>query len=118
MIQATNRELSQRDPAFPLLPAAGQGVEFREGYVGDGYAHATPEARAAAELALELQGFKLDTTYSAKALACLVDDARAGRLRDCVPVFWQTYNSRPCPPGLERVDTSGLPESLKPYLDS
>lgn len=116
LVEATNQELHRRDPAFPLLPDAHQRIELRPGYLGEGYAHATPEARAAEKLALELEGMKVDTTYSAKALACLADDGRAGQLRDCVPVFWQTYNSRPYPADLGDVDTSGLPESFQSYL--
>lgn len=118
LVEATNQDLHRRDAHFPLVPEAPRQIELRTGYVGGGYAHVTPEARAAATLARDTQGLKVDTTYSAKALACLMDDARAGRLRDCVPVFWQTYNSRPCPAGLDRVDTSGLPESFQSYLES
>jgi len=116
LVAATNQELHRRDPAFPLLPAANQRIEFRTGCLGGGYAEATPEGLEAAELAGRLADLRVDTTYSAKALACLVGDARAGRLRDCVPVFWQTYNSRPYPPGLAAADTTGLPEALQAYL--
>lgn len=116
LMESTNRELHGRDPGFPLLPAASSCIEFRTGYLGGGYAHASPEAEAAAGLALDLEGLTADTTYSAKALACLLEDARSGRLADCVPVFWQTYNSRPCPAGLDSADTSGLPESFRYFL--
>jgi len=93
-------------------------LEFRTEFAGEGYALPTPECIEAVELAWELAGAKLDTTYSGKALACLVADARGGRLAGCTPVFWQTWNTRPYPAGLERVDVSGLPAELRKFFGS
>jgi len=93
-------------------------LEFRAEFAGDGYALTTPECIEAVALARELAGAKLDTTYSGKALACLVADARGGRLAGCTPVFWQTWNTRPYPAGLESVDISGLPAGLQKFFRS
>jgi 1-aminocyclopropane-1-carboxylate deaminase/D-cysteine desulfhydrase-like pyridoxal-dependent ACC family enzyme len=84
-------------------------LEFRTEFAGEGYALSTPECIEAVALARELAGAKLDTTYSGKALACLVADARSGRLAGCTPVFWQTWNTRPYPAGLDSVDVGALP---------
>ena len=86
------------------------------GFLGAGYAQPTPEGVEAMHLARDLAGLKLETTYTAKALACLIADARSGRLAGAVPVFWQTWNSRPKPPGLQEVDIRRLPASLQKYL--
>ena len=84
--------------------------------MADGYAQATREGIEAMCLAEELAGLKTETTYTAKALACLIADARSGRLDGAVPVFWQTLNSQPKPPGLGAVDIARLPVDLRRYL--
>ena len=91
-------------------------LEFRTEFAGEGYALPTPECIEAVALAKDLAGQKLDTTYSGKALACLVADARGGRLAGCTPVFWQTWNSQPYPAGLDTVDITGLPAEFQKFF--
>ncbi len=107
-----------------LLPPAPAGraekvdvsLEFRTAFAGDGYALATAESLEAVAMARDLQGFKLDTTYSGKALACLIADARSGQLAGCTPIFWQTWNSRPYPAGLEQADLTNLPAEFRKFF--
>jgi 1-aminocyclopropane-1-carboxylate deaminase/D-cysteine desulfhydrase-like pyridoxal-dependent ACC family enzyme len=113
---ATNEAVRRLDPGFPQVTNVLSSIEFRTGYLGAGYAEATAGGLEAAELAATLEGFRVDTTYSAKALACLIDDARGGRTAGTTPVFWQTWNSRPYPPGLPSADTGKLPEAFKGFL--
>jgi len=91
-------------------------LEFRPEFAGEGYAIPTPAGQEAVALARDLAGMKLDTTYSGKALACLVADARSGRLAGATPVFWQTWNSRPYPAGLADADVDRLPEPFRKFL--
>jgi hypothetical protein len=65
-----------------------------------------------------VQGLKLETTYTGKAFAGLVADARAGRLAGQRVVFWHTYNSAPYPPAEAAVDFTGLPPEFKRYLEN
>lgn len=113
----TNLALHRLDPAFPPLDAPAGGVEFRSGFLGAGYAEPTAEGLEAIRLAADLEGFRVDSTYSGKALACLVADARGGRLGDAIPVFWQTYNSRPYPEELAQADTGHVPAALRHFLE-
>jgi D-cysteine desulfhydrase len=76
-----------------LLNPNDVALEVREGLIGDGYAVATPEAREALALA-EADNLHLETTYTGKALAALIADARAGRLAGKTVLFWNTHNSR------------------------
>ncbi len=114
--KATNDEMQQYDASVPYCPDLLSRFEFREGYLGAGYAQATPEGLDAMQLARELADLPIETTYTAKALACLIADARSGRLAGYTPVFWQTWNSQPKPPGLDEVDVQRLPVSLRKYL--
>lgn len=105
-------------PAWPVVRAEKvyAHLEFRAEFAGDGYALATAESLEAVAMARDLQGFKLDTTYSGKALACLIADARSGRLAGCTPIFWQTWNSQPYPAGLERADLTHLPAEFQKFF--
>jgi 1-aminocyclopropane-1-carboxylate deaminase/D-cysteine desulfhydrase-like pyridoxal-dependent ACC family enzyme len=86
--------LNESDPGFPRLVPESVGLHVREGFFGDGYAQPTAEAREAVDLAAA-QGLRLETTYTGKALAAVVADARNNQLADKTVLFWNTYNSRP-----------------------
>ncbi|MCE7903403.1 MAG: pyridoxal-phosphate dependent enzyme [Gammaproteobacteria bacterium PRO9] len=91
-------------------------LEFRSEFAGTEYAVPTAGGIEALALARELQDLELDTNYSGKALACLIDDARQHRLAGALPVFWHTWNSRPYPEELSEVDTSRLPAAFGKYF--
>lgn len=55
-------------------------VDVRDGYLGRGYGVTSPSGRAAAELVARTEGVLLDPVFGAKAMAALVDAARAGNL--------------------------------------
>jgi D-cysteine desulfhydrase len=100
----------------PAPEALAARLEFRTEFAGEGYAIPTPECLEAVALARDLAAMTIDTTYSGKALACLVADARSGRLAGNLPVFWQTWNSRPYPAGLADVDLAGLPGDFRKFF--
>jgi 1-aminocyclopropane-1-carboxylate deaminase/D-cysteine desulfhydrase-like pyridoxal-dependent ACC family enzyme len=100
----------------PRLDDLAAHLEFRAEFAGAGYALPTPECQEAVALARDLAGWKLDTTYSGKALACVVADGRAGRLAGQTPVFWQTWNSRPYPAGLASVSVTALPAAFGKFF--
>jgi len=114
-LAAAIQELLRAGAAIPPLDLA-EHLEFRTEFAGEGYARVTPEALEAVALARDLEDFSLDTTYSGKALACLVADARSGRLAGVTPIFWQTWNSRPYPAGLDRVDVTRLPGEFQKFF--
>ena len=116
-VVAINGELHARDSSFPLFDDPLANIELRPEFFGPGYAEATPGAIEAVALMEELGNVHLETTYTGKALAGLVADARAGRLAGRSVVFWNTYNSAPYPAALAGVDVSVLPAELRPYLD-
>ncbi|HZP96271.1 MAG TPA: pyridoxal-phosphate dependent enzyme [Candidatus Limnocylindria bacterium] len=55
-----------------------QGVTNLDAYIGPGYGVTTPASRAALVLAARTEGLLLDPTYTAKALAALIDRRRRG----------------------------------------
>jgi D-cysteine desulfhydrase len=111
-----NAQLHQRDPALPLCDIRAARVNIRDDQLGEGYAMPTPEGRAAAELLRQQAGIKSSLTYTAKAMAGLVSDARKGLLADRAAMLWNTYNSRPYPEFAKQLDVTSLPKDFQPYF--
>lgn len=66
-------------------------LSTHQGYIGDGYGIATPGGREAIRLLAEGDGVLLDPTYTAKAMAALIADIRAGSIApDETVVFLHT----------------------------
>ncbi len=82
-IARLSNEIQRRLTGYP--PGAGA---FRAGavpliestYVGEGYAHPTPQGLAAIERLARLEGILLDPVYTAKAFAGMLDQIEKGRL--------------------------------------
>jgi len=91
-------------------------VEFREEFLGDGYALPSGAALEAIEWMKSKAGARLEYTYSGKAAAALLHDGRAGRFRGLNVMFWNTYNSRPAPSGLPPLRRGNLPGTLQESL--
>jgi D-cysteine desulfhydrase len=85
--------LRELDSGFPRVKPEDVALEVRDGFLGDGYAAATAESLEAVALA-ESNHIHLETTYTGKALAALIADARAGKLAGKTALFWNTHSSR------------------------
>ncbi|MGB8297304.1 MAG: pyridoxal-phosphate dependent enzyme, partial [Polyangia bacterium] len=84
--------LRDLDAGFPMIRPESVALEVRDGFLGEEYAAATPESLEAVALAAA-HNIHLETTYTGKALASLVADARAGKLAGKTVLFWNTYSS-------------------------
>lgn len=93
LAERVNRHLTVLDPTFPPLDDLGRDLDWREEFLGEGYARATPEGLAAIDAAAR-HGYRLDITYSAKAFAALRADAGRDQPAAGTPLFWLTKNSR------------------------
>jgi 1-aminocyclopropane-1-carboxylate deaminase/D-cysteine desulfhydrase-like pyridoxal-dependent ACC family enzyme len=114
----TNRELHDRDTHFPVFDDPLGNIELRTEFLGDGYAIPTVECDEAVKLIEQSEGLKLETTYTGKALAALISDARNGEIGSAPTIFWNTYNSQPCPDGLEAISRDAVPAAFRHYLDA
>lgn len=63
-------------------------------------------------MAREEEGWTLEPTYTGKALAALLGDARA--LAGKVALFWNTHSARPL--DVEGADPRSLPAGLQVYF--
>jgi L-cysteate sulfo-lyase len=85
------RGMADRLGARPASLGADRGVEIDDRHVGPGYGHPTSESTAAIELVARREGIVLDPVYTAKAMAGLIAQVRAGRYRpDQTVLFWHT----------------------------
>ncbi len=113
LVEKTAFVMRRFDATIPHDLAGRANYVFRVGYLGDGYAKSNENTDAAVELAKEQLGLQLESTYTGKAFAALLDDlAETGGNS----LFWNTYNSRTLPdPGTD-VDLARLPEAFRRYL--
>lgn len=100
------------DAGFPDLTPSDLDFELRHDWFEPGYGVATPGTAAAVALA-DKEHIKLETTYTGKAFAALLDDAQAGGIDGKRVLFWDTYSSAPMPP--EGGDDA-LPPVLREYV--
>jgi D-cysteine desulfhydrase len=86
----------------------GARLETTARFVGKGYGHATDEGRRAIERA-RTAGLTLDTTYTAKCFAALLERVEQGR--EANVLYWHTLSSAPMEPLLEDA-----PATIPPRL--
>ena len=85
------------DEDFPALAPGDLRLELRHDWFEPGYGVVTPQTTEAVAVAAT-RGLKLETTYTGKAFAAMIRDARAGAIdADDHVVFWNTYSSAPMP---------------------
>jgi D-cysteine desulfhydrase len=90
MARATLRDLRRRLPRVPEARIGERDFDFVRSQLGPGYGAATAAARAAvAEAAAH--GVPLETTYTGKCFAAVLERLRQGRLRGPI-LFWNTFN--------------------------
>ena len=66
-------------------------IQNTDAYVGQAYGYLTPECIDALKLVVKTEGIFLDPVYTAKAMACLIDHIRQGKLgRDDTVIFLHT----------------------------
>jgi D-cysteine desulfhydrase len=116
LFRELNTELHQRCTDIPLLDKPYSNVSGRDEFLGEGYAIPTAATTEAVELAKSLLNLGLETTYTGKAMAALIHDARAGKLEHERVIFWQTYNSRPYPPESADIDATSLAGEFARYF--
>ncbi len=113
-----NHELHKFDESVPLIRNPLINITLRDEFFGPGYAEPTPECMEAVALIRDTENVILETTYTGKALAALIHDARSRKLEGRHILFWNTYNARTYPAQVNDSLDSSLPGWAHPYLDS
>ncbi len=105
----TVRWLRERDPQVPDLKLTAKQFRFENRFLGSGYAVPTRRGSEATRRAAAM-GLRLDSTYTAKAFAALLGNAK--RHRDQHVLFWHSHSQRPLP---ANGSVDDLPETLRGY---
>ncbi len=109
--------LARLDPSVPEVRVDPGNVLMLHGHAGSQYARFTSSGLEAAALAADLEGLRLEGTYSGKALAGMMAFLRASVRRATPVLFVDTHNSAPleplmrCGPGPE-----ALPGPVREYF--
>ncbi len=108
--------LSRHDGSFPRYELPPGELDVRHNYLGYSYAFYTEESIRAIEMLQKYEGIQIEGTYTGKAFAALIDDAKTGSLIDKTVLFWNTYNSRDLTDYIQNVDYRSLPLQLQRYF--
>jgi hypothetical protein len=116
MARSVLQRLRRRLPSLPQVEISERDFDFVRSQLGAGYGAATEAARAAVA-AGAAHGLRLETTYTGKCLAALIERARSGAAARGPILLWNTFNavdveaSAPAP-----LDPRALPRSLRRFL--
>jgi 1-aminocyclopropane-1-carboxylate deaminase/D-cysteine desulfhydrase-like pyridoxal-dependent ACC family enzyme len=112
MVNRAARYLRRRDPSLPPVRMTPEEISLLDGYLGPGYAHLTESALRAVARVAQAEGLMLETTYTGKAMAALLD--YAARHPGARLLFVDTFAENPA---LEEGDYHDLPEKFWPVFD-
>ena len=109
--------LVRMDPSF-----AADGWQdrliWRDNFLAGGYARVDDETVNAVRLAADQLDLELETTYTGKAMAALLQDLLARRDRVGPCLFWNTFNAQPLPVSADRPATrTGIADAFLRYYE-
>jgi D-cysteine desulfhydrase len=100
--------LRKRDKSIPKAKVSEKDFVFIEGYLGSTYGVKTKKGQNAVDKVYELEGhnrgFKLETTYTGKAMAAMFDYLNYQENKNKTFLFWNTYNSNDLNKYLKKTD--------------
>ena len=89
--------LRKRDKSIPNVKVSLDDFKMIKGYLGSAYGVKTVKGQNAIDIVMKLEGykrdFKLDTTYTGKTLAGLIDYMKKEENSSKKVIFWNTLNS-------------------------
>lgn len=118
LMQKTVMMMNRLDPSVPADLADRSRVVWRDAFVGGGYAVSDKTTAEAVALARDKLGLALETTYTGKAMAALLQDIESQDYEADNFLFWNTYNSQPLPVTDEKPDSpDNIPQEFMTYFD-
>ncbi len=93
LARKTLKFMRKQDASIPRIKFEEKPTILHDFY-GTGYGKTTPEADDAIELVNKYENITLDTTYTGKTFAGLLNFIKKRELTEESILFWNTYNSR------------------------
>lgn len=117
LIRKTVTMLKDLDAAFPDDLAAKTRITLRDEYFGAGYAHSDATIDAAIATAADQFDLKLESTYTGKAMAAMLDDLDTFDGKPARILFWNTHHSAPLTNSSRQpLDSARLPHEFLRYF--
>lgn len=117
LVSKTLSMLARLDPSIPSGAGDKTRVRIRHEFFADGYARTDAATDEAVVFARDQLGLELETTYTGKAMAALLQDLRDQAAGDRPWLFWNSYNSRRRAVGNdEPLDATALPSAFLRYF--
>ncbi|MFO8058198.1 MAG: pyridoxal-phosphate dependent enzyme [bacterium] len=118
VVNRTARLLQRSGADIPSVRVRASEITMLHRYFGGEYARITEEGLEAQKMCKDLEGLSLDTTYTAKTMAAMMDYIKKQGIQDKNVLFWHTYNSRDLSPFLdEKAKPRQLPPSFRKYFE-
>jgi len=115
--------LRKRDKSIPDIQVNKDDFDMIKEYLGSNYGVKTVKGQTAVDLVYELEGkklgFKLETTYTGKAMAAMLDYLKKEENKAKKVLFWNTYNSNDLDKYLRetKFDYEKLPKKFHKYYE-
>lgn len=115
--------LQDLDSSIPKVEVTEEDFNIIEGYRGSGYGIVTEKSQEAVDIVYELEGkergFKLDTTYTGKTMAALMEFISMKENKSKTVLFWNTYNSVNLDDTLRKTEFKykNLPKKFHQFYD-
>jgi D-cysteine desulfhydrase len=117
MARRAHALLARLDPTVPPVRVEPGHVLMLHGHAGSEYARFTAAGQRAVALARELEGLRLEGTYSGKALAGMMAFLRDSVRRAAPVLFIDTHNSAPLAPLMSGgAGPEALPAPVREYF--
>jgi len=113
--------LRKRDKSIPDVQVNKGDFNMIKGYLGSNYGVKTVKGQKAVDLVYELEGnklgFKLETTYTGKTMAAMLEFLEKEENKSKKILFWNTYNSNDLDKYLRetKFDYEKLPKKFHKY---
>ena len=116
LFKETDTLLRVHNKNIPELDCLATNYTIVTGYTGTDYGVASPKASEALNVMLKYESVTLDTTYSAKCFAALLDDLKSGACDNQTVLFWNTYCSAFYTEITDKIDYKKLPKEFHTYF--
>jgi len=118
LMRKTALLLNRLDPAFDTGTADRARLVWRDDFFAGGYAVFDERTSDAVSFASDELGLSLETTYTGKAMAALLQDLQRPEYEGDTYLFWNTHNSSTLPVSGDKPDTLGnIPEDFQRYYE-
>ncbi|MHA1907203.1 MAG: 1-aminocyclopropane-1-carboxylate deaminase/D-cysteine desulfhydrase [Candidatus Thorarchaeota archaeon] len=117
MINNTFKFLHSRSNSIPQIRMQKDDIHLIHEFVGSEYGAVTTEGLDAQKVLMDQEGIEIETTYTAKTLAAMMQSIQDRNAGNGPILFWNTYNSAPLPNVQElSLDYKSLPRAFHKFF--